>query len=251
MVPEIFNPNKTEQKEAGISPEYVKVGENALRGYLRLKPEEKTLLLSDKDTNKETEALLKQAIINIGSELGEIKLSKKIKREDIQELLKQYQAVIDISVGSHDSTSDIFDDIIEYKNRLLALYDIDKEAFNPDGPIAEKAEDLAYRLNKIEALLHDAVGFKITSGYGTNLEVPLRIMKERRWAKETGIVSKPGDWDNFLPTGEVYTTPDETKVAGVLMLPAIESAMKPHQGVDEFIRVEIKDGFIVKIDELS
>jgi leucyl aminopeptidase (aminopeptidase T) len=99
----------------------------------------------------------------------------------------------------------------------------------------------------MEAVLKQAVGFRITSRYGTHLEVPLRPFGERRWAKETGVISKAGEWGN-LPAGEIYTTPDELNVNGILVLPVLESTITPHQGVDEFIRLTIRNGLMVAID---
>src|SRR3989344_1242650 len=236
-----------QQKEAEISQEYVRIAEQALRGYLALKPEEKTLIIKDNKTNKETAAILEKAIDSIGSKRGEIFLSKKITRKDIQQLLKQYETIISAAGESHDADAEIYDDIKETGNRLLALFDLDKEAFRPDGPIAENTDELTERLNKMEMLLKEAVGFKITSGYGTNLDVPLRAFGERRWVKETCVIDKPGEWGN-LPVGEIYTTPDEFKVNGVLVLPVLESTIKQHQGVDEFIRLTVNDGLIIAID---
>lgn len=236
-----------QQKETEISPEYVQVAERALLGYLALKPEEKTLLIKDEKTDKETTAILEKAIDAIGSARGEIFLSKKVTRKDIQNLLKQYEAVISIAGEHHDADAKIYDDIKESGNRLLGLFDLDKEAFKPGGSIDENPRELAERLNKMEALLNKAIGFKITSDYGTDLEVPLRAFGERRWFKETGITDKPGEWNN-LPVGEIFTTPDEFKVNGVLVLPVLESIVKTHQGVDEFIKLTIKGGLIIAID---
>lgn len=236
-----------QQKETEISPEYVHVAEQALRGYLALKPEEKTLLIKDQKTDAETSAILEKAIDIIGSARREIFLSKKVTRKDIQNLLKQHKTVISIAGERHDADDEIYDDIKESGSRLLALFDLDKKAFNPNGSVAENPQEMAERLNTMEALFSKAVGFKITSVYGTNLEVPLRVFGERKWIKETGITDKPGEWNN-LPAGEIFTTPDEFKVNGVLMLPVLESTLRSHQGVDEFIKLTIKDGLIIAID---
>lgn len=240
-------PKIESRQETEISLEYVRVAERAIRGYLALKPEEKTLLIKDQKTDAGTAVILEKAIDTIGSVRGEIFLSKKVTRKDVQNLLKQYETVINIAGGTHDADAKIYDDIKESGSRLLALFDLDKEAFKPDGAIGENSEELVERLNKMEAILNQSVGFKITSGYGTDLEVPLRAFGERKWVKETGVIDNPGTWGN-LPVGEIYTTPDEFKVNGVLMLLVLESTIKQHQGVDEFIKLTIKDGLIIAID---
>ena len=63
---------------------------------------------------------------------------------------------------------------------------------------------------------------------------------------EIGIINEPGNWDN-IPAGEIFTTPDEFKVNGVLVLPVLESMISQKQGVDEFVRVTFKDGVITSI----
>ncbi|MFA6215314.1 MAG: aminopeptidase [Patescibacteria group bacterium] len=241
-----------EGREAQEFAETVANAEWSLRDFLALKSEESVLILHDKSTNPEMVAILEKAVENIGSarqSLGLVKKAKgtkETKRREIQRLLESHPVVIDISVDSHKATEDIFDDIEDSGSRLLALYDLSPEAFRDNGASSESLEDLEYRLNKMEAILSDAAGFRITSEYGTNLEVGLRPFKERRWAKDTGVIDQPGQWDN-LPGGEIYTTPDERMVNGTLVLPALESTIANEQGVDKFVRLEIKDGLIVSI----
>ncbi|KKS75797.1 MAG: hypothetical protein UV48_C0006G0011 [Candidatus Azambacteria bacterium GW2011_GWA2_42_9] len=239
--------SKIEQKkEMEVSPEYVQVAERALKGYLQLKSEEKVLLIKDRDTDGKTAVILEKAIDAIGSSRKEFMLSKKSKKEEILQLLQKYETIISISAGDYGTSDDIYDDIKETKNRFLALLDIDKEAFKPGGALEENPAELVERLNRMEALLSRARGFKITSVYGTDLNIPIRPLGERRWIKETGVLN-PGEWGN-LPVGEIYTTPDETRTNGTLMLPVLESTIKTHQGVDEFVKLTIKDGVIVAID---
>ncbi|PIQ92326.1 MAG: hypothetical protein COV69_02890 [Parcubacteria group bacterium CG11_big_fil_rev_8_21_14_0_20_39_14] len=178
-------------------PEYVYNAQTALESFLKLKPEEKILLLKDKETNKETLAIFERAIENIGSLYKEVALDSKTKKREIEDLLKSVQAVIDLSIKSCKATRDIYEDIEKFGNRLLSCLDLEPEAFKNGGPMTERVEDLEYRLNKLEAILKEAAGFKITSVYGTNLELGLRPFKERRWYKDTGVIEKPGQWDNF------------------------------------------------------
>ncbi|PIP17944.1 MAG: hypothetical protein COY82_00605 [Parcubacteria group bacterium CG_4_10_14_0_8_um_filter_35_7] len=239
--------SKIEKKEFSYLPECVRNAENALQDFLKLKPEERVLFLEDKKTNRDVILILKEAIQNMGSSWEKIVLKKETKRREIQNLLKENEIVIDLSVESSQATENLLDeDIKKFGNRALALYDIDTGMFKEGGALTEKLEDLEWRLNKMETLLKNAVGFRITSVYGTNLEVELRPFKERRWFKDTGVIEGPGQWDN-LPGGEIFTTPDEGKVNGTLVLPALDSIISPEQGVDEFINLKIKNGKIVLI----
>ncbi|MBU1148578.1 aminopeptidase, partial [Patescibacteria group bacterium] len=240
------NSERGENKEVLLS-ERVTNAQKSLEAFLKLKPEEKVLILTDNKTNSSTLEIMKKAIEGIKCDITEFELNKKIKRDQVQKLLAKNQVVVDLTVDSHKSSQEVLDeDLDKYKYRLLALYDLAPDAFDTNGPLSEDFEALQERLNRMEAILHDAVGFKITSTYGTNLDVPLRPFKERRWVKDAGMIDRPGQWNN-LPGGEIYTTPDETKVNGRLVLPVLESTITADQGVDEFVTLEIKNGLITSI----
>lgn len=110
----------------------------------------------------------------------------------------------------------------------------------------DKVEDSRYRLNKMEQTLKNASGFKLASRYGTNLDIPLRRFSGRRWHKDTGMIDEVGKWDN-LPGGEIFTTPNEQRVSGVLVSPVLESTIINERGVDEFVHINIKNGVISSI----
>ncbi len=150
-----------------------------------------------------------------------------------------------VSTEAADKLYDV-DFLTENKSRMVCLMDLSADVFKNEGALTEKLQDLEETLNKMEYVLKDAVGFRLTSKYGTNLEIPLRAFKERTWYKDAGVIENPGDWDN-LPGGEIFTTPDETKVNGVLMFPALNSIIARDQGVDEFVKVEIRNGKISSI----
>ncbi|MBU4142558.1 aminopeptidase [Patescibacteria group bacterium] len=219
----------------------------ALRDFLELKPEERVGLLKDADSNKKTFAILKEALDKIGCSYQELLVDDETKANDLEEITKNSDLLI--SVSMHDTTDEIYEDeyFKKYKYRLLALLDADSDVFNNGGAMTEKREDLEHRLNKMENTLDKARGFKITSSYGTNLEVGLRRFAERRWYKDSGVINAPGKWDN-LPGGEIFTTPDERTVNGILVLPALDSGIAPDQGVDELVRIHIKEGVITAIE---
>jgi len=235
------------KKEVLVSPEAVSIAEKSLRDFLKLKPEEQVLLLRDKKTNQETALILEKAIQKIGSPLQEIILTKQTKRKKIQELLKKNKVIVSLVIEEYKATDNLYDeDIVKYDNRLLELFDLDPGAFKEGGALTENLEDIEYRLNKMEEVLKPVYGLRVTSGYGTNLDVGLRPYRDRRWYKDTGVIDRPGQWDN-LPGGEIFTTPDERGVNGVLMLPALDSEITGEQGVDELVRVNIRNGLISSI----
>ena len=236
-------PEQQKEKEALVTPEMIKVAENALRDFVALKESERVKFLKDKKTNPATLNLLQAAIKSIGCESQEIRLSKRIKK-DLPELTKE-SVIIDLG-GESGLVGDLYDELPEINSRLLALYDASPDVFRADGPMSERREDLENRLNKMDEVLRDATGFKITSGYGTDLKVPLRMAKERKWFKDSGAIDTPGRWDN-LPGGEIYICPDEEKVSGVLVLPVLDSEISGEQGVDKFVRVKIYSGKIILI----
>ncbi|MFA5050649.1 MAG: aminopeptidase [Patescibacteria group bacterium] len=244
----IFSENQTEKEAEILFLEKIEVAEKSLKNLLKLKPEEKILFLKDKKTNPEVTLILEEAVKKIGSESQEILLDKQTKREEIQELLKKFKVIIDVSKKMYPAIEDLCDkDIVEYGNRLLSLIDLGSDAFKKDGALDENLEDLEYRLNKMEAVLKDAKGFHITSNYGTDLEVGLRSSHERQWSKDSGVLDKPGQWGNLLG-GEIFTTPDERTMNGTLVLPVLESTITTDQGVDEFVRVNVKNGIITSIE---
>lgn len=240
--------NQMDERAETPSLESIEVAEKSLKNLLKLKPEEKILFLKDKKTNPEVTLILEEAVKKIGSESQEILLDKQTKREEIQELLKKFKVIIDVSRKMYPAIEDLCDkDIVEYGNRLLSLIDLGSDAFKKDGALDENLEDLEYRLNKMEAVLKDAKGFHITSNYGTDLEIGLRSSHERQWSKDSGVLDKPGQWGNLLG-GEIFTTPDERTMNGTLVLPVLESTITTDQGVDEFVRVNVKNGIITSIE---
>lgn len=227
--------------------ERIATAEASLKDFVAIKPGEKVLLITDSKTHPETLRILKKAIERIGCHYEEFFVNKKTKNEDIEESLKKSEVVINVlGVFTSEVAYDVFDNIIKHGNRMLAIYDASPDIFAKDGALSEDKQELEERLNRMEALLKDAVGFRVTSHYGTDLRVGLRPFKERRWVKDAGIIDKPGQWDN-LPGGEIFTTPDEGNVDGVLVLPALDTEVSDRQGVDELIRLTIRDGVITNI----
>jgi len=238
-------PNISEEPE--VTPEQVEIATKTLEDFLRLKPEESVVLIKDAATNPETAAILKQAIERIGSAYTEVLIDKKTKKKDVNALMKEHQVLMTLVTEHEGKLEGLYDGITKRGNRMAALFDLSPDAFKPGSAMTENREELDARLNRMEAVLKEAAGFKITSEYGTNLEVGMRQFGERKWYKDSGAIDQPGIWSN-LPGGEIFTTPDEGRVNGVLVLPALDTGISEHQGVDEFVRVHVKDGLIVEIE---
>ncbi|MCX6796083.1 MAG: aminopeptidase, partial [Candidatus Falkowbacteria bacterium] len=227
--------------------ERLEVAKNALIESVGLDKSKKILIIRDETSNPISADILKSAAKELGAEIEEIFLDKKTTRKKVQKFLSPSMAVINLTDGYHPALDQIFDDDLdEYQFRLLHLADLGPEAMDKNGAISENIEEMEMRMNKMENELNKAEGFRITSTYGTNLEIKLRMAKERAWAKESGRL-QDGKWGN-LPAGEIFTTPDEYKINGVLVLPILDSDISDYQGVDEFVRVNIKDGAITSIE---
>lgn len=209
--------------------------------------EERVLFFEDSLSHPKTLEILKRALKNIGCQYEEFFVDKKTKKREVREALERSEVIINLLGKSSQAIRDVYDDLEKYNSRMLALFDLEPDVFSKEGALSEDFHQMVERLNKMEAVLKEAVGFHISSRYGTDLKIGLRPFKERRWAKETGITNEPGQWNN-LPAGEIFTTPDERNVDGVLVLPALDTEISTKQGVDQLVRLTLKDGVIVKIE---
>lgn len=219
--------------------------------FLNLKEKEKFLFITDNDpyyTDREFIDLLKQGLAARRIEFSEFTADdKKTKQKDLFKAMEGYDVVWN-SWGMEETKIDFYEitETINKKGgRMASCPGLKAKNLDNDGVLSEDKEELDYRLNKMEAKLKNVAGFKITSVYGTDLTVKM-MPGERRWFKENGEL-KPGTWGN-LPGGEIFTTPDEEAVNGVLALPVLIDEVSKHQGVDEFIKLTIRGGKIAKID---
>lgn len=221
-----------------------------LRDFIELKPGEKVLFITDKssfNTDKKLIEALKESLKKMGNEFQEIVADEKLSKEKLFQLVEEHQLIWN-SWGMEETKID-FDELtelIEEKNgRMVFCPGLKAKALDKDGSLTENKDELENRLGQMENRLRNVVGFHITSVYGTNLSVELKT-GERRWFKETGVL-RQGGWSN-LPGGEIFTTPDEEKINGVLVLPILTDEVSKNQGVDEFVHLTIRNGKIAKID---
>ncbi len=119
------------------------------------------------------------------------------------------------------------------------------ENLAPGGAFTEDRGELVTRMRKMANRLRDIDGFHITSTYGTDLWMRMKP-DERRWCALDGVIA-PGKWGN-LPEGEIFTTPDEYQVEGVLVVPVLPDDVTSQQGVDTLVRLIIHGGRIVRVE---
>jgi len=245
-MPNLDSASVVEQKRAERLANTEKVFE-----FLNLKEKEKFLFITDNDpyyTDREFIDLLKQGLAARQIEFSEFTADdEKTKQRDLFKAVEGYDVVWN-SWGMEETKIN-FDKMTETINkkggRMAFCPGLKAKNLDNGGVLAEDKEELNHRLGKMEAKLKNVAGFKITSVYGTNLTVKMKP-GERRWFKENGEL-KPGTWGN-LPGGEIFTTPDEEEVNGILVLPVLTEEISKHQGVDEFVKLTIRGGKIAKID---
>ena len=219
--------------------------------FLNLKEKEKFLFITDNDpyyTDREFIDLLKKELTSRQIEFSEFTADdKKTKQKALHEAVAGYDVVWS-SWGMEETKVNfdkLADAIINQGGRMAYCPGLKAKNLDNDGVLAEDKQELDYRLEKMEAKLKNVAGFHIESVYGTKLEIKMRP-GEKRWFKENGEL-KSGAWGN-LPGGEVFTTPDEAEINGVLVLPVLSEEVTKQQGVDEFVHLTIRGGKIAKID---
>ena len=238
-----------EQKE--LLEKRIKNAERVLRDLLKVKAGEKVAFVTDKNeysTDQELISILKQIL-----ERDKIDFSELVADDEKTTEAELFKAVrghdlVWISWGMEETDIN-FDklsgSITEKQGRMLFAPGLKAEHLDDGSALTEDKEELDCRLAKMEAKLKDVAGFHITSVYGTDLKIKMMPGK-RKWQKENGELN-PGSWGN-LPGGDIFAVPDEENINGVMVLPILTEEVAKHQGVDEFVRLEIRGGKIAKID---
>jgi len=224
----------------------IAIAQKALKELLFLNNQEKFTILKDQGTNSKTTEIIAKAANNIGSQVEIIEVPKKITKKEVIKITKESKVVADLTT-LEGTTAQFYEDELLEKNKysLACLTELEPEVFDQGGILDINPKEIEYILGRFEAILKNAKGLQVKTSYGTNLEVGLRAFNERRWFKDDGKIQR-GRCDNLLPA-EIFTTPNEIKVNGILVLSALDSEIDSSQGVDEFVKLEIKDGIIVSI----
>ncbi|MDD5026563.1 MAG: aminopeptidase [Candidatus Peribacteraceae bacterium] len=224
-------------------------GWKVFQDYLDMKAGKHVLFITDETpaTDRRLIEALRQALEHKGVIVDEVLLTEKTNRKDM--LKKIARADVLWSATDFDLEPVEWDEIVERVEksgkRFAHCPGVSLESLRNDGAFTEDRSAMEERIAKMIRKLRPAVGFHITSSYGTDLIVRLKH-GDRRWCGLNGVI-QPGQWSN-LPEGEVFTTPDEEHVDGVLVLPVLQDEITRAQGVDEWVRLTIHHGKIVKID---
>lgn len=243
-------PNQADNKKEAAMETRVENATMFFDQFMHVEKGEKVLFLSHEDkenTDPELIAALKESLAKKGIEYTELVANEETETEEVAKLLSEHK-VIWSSCGWDQTDIDFYqlvDTIEEAGARMEDAAGLTAEALDADGMLSESKEALEERLERMHKVLKESVGFRITTSYGTDLTVGLRPDRDRRWAWATGEVDE-GEWDN--PGAEIFTTPDERKTEGVLVLPVLQDEITREQGVDEYVRVTFHEGKIVKID---
>lgn len=221
------------------------------RDFLTIAPGEKVLLLTDTDpqsTDRELIETFKAQLTNQGTEFTELAANKKTTTEEVADLFKDH-SVVWASCDWASTGIDFYalvDKLESSGARMADSGGVEASALDEDGALAERLDVMEMRLDKMETRLREVCGFHIRTSYGTDLKVKLRPLGERKWEKDPGIIYA-GSWDN-VPGGEIYTTPDEERVEGTLVLPVLQDEVVREQGVDALVHLTIRGGKIARID---
>ena len=227
--------------------------ENASRifsDFVKIKPGERALFLIDANefnTDRDLIDVLQRELTRRGIEYDEIVADENLNQEGLVQAAQHANVVWD-SWDMEGATVDFYEFakfIAEQNKRMAWSPGVRVESLDSDGALAEPKEEMERRLEVMDSKLHEAAGLRIQTSYGTELAMSLK-KGARRWFKSTGEL-REGEWDNF-PGGEIFTTPDEESVEGILVLPALQDEITKDQGVDEFVRLTIRNGKIATID---
>ncbi len=250
------------ETEFGYKPEVAEAQEtqrerleNAGRVFddiFHIQPGEKVLFVTDGDpqaTDRDLIKALQESLNQRGINFTELLADENTTTEEAIALLDEYKVVWTSTKwdGTGIDFYEFVEAVEETEARMAECAGVDANVLNNDGALAEDPEALEHRLGRMGERLKEVEGLDVKTSYGTDLRIGFRAGL-RKWEKDTdeeGIA--PGYWYN-LPWGEIYTTPDENLVDGILMLPVLQDDISSEQGVDEFVRLTIKKGKITNID---
>lgn len=244
---------RPDHKEEAVRRERIANAERVFTDFLELQPGEKVLFLVEpqmSDSEKELVTILRKALARRGTDFTTLTLTNESTTEDIARHLKDHEVIWSATkwqqprIDFYKLTEEY---IPESGARMSDSGGVEVEVLDPGGALSEKRDILEKRLEQMEARLKDVRGFRIRTSYGTDLEMRMRPAGERRWFKSAGVIMS-GKWDGIPAGAEIFTTPDEEKVNGTLMLPVLQDEVSKEQGVDKFVRLTIRDGKIRAID---
>lgn len=245
-----------EDSETDFPPEYRANADRVVSEFLELQQGESVLFITDDDPHHSDPRLITLLQEAVKKKKGTATIfrikgpkERHAQTPELQQLIATHD-VLWIASDIADETLPVdFDTIVstleQTGKRMAHCTGVQAESLGKNGALAEPRSQLEERLNRMEQRLRPVAGFHIESSIGTDLWVPMKP-QERRWFPDTGVIRR-GKWDN-LPGGEIFTTPDEEHVDGTLVLTTLHHDVTPDRGVDQPVKLTIRNGKIVTIE---
>lgn len=234
-------------------PEYRANAERVVQDYLQMQPGESVLFIADENpqhSDPRLIALLRAAIAQKGgrSSVFMIKPGER-KSAELQQLIDSHDVLWIASDVADETLPVTFDEILEQLDaktgkRMAHCTGVQADLLANDGALGESKSTIEQRMDAMEKRLKNVAGFHIQTALGTDLWMSMK--SGRTWYKASGVIPR-GSWDN-LPGGEIFTTPDQRNVNGTLVLPVLHDDVTPERGVDQPVKLTIRDGKITTIE---
>ena len=210
------------------------------------KPNERVLIIYDKNKRNIANSLLKEAKkVTKHTTLIEIPIPKFNGQEPPKETAKEMLNfdIILMPTSKSLSHTEARRNASEKGARIASMPGITEEIMK--RTLTADYYKITEISNKIMNILNRAYEtkekIKITTELGTNLE--MQVNRKLPQVSE-GIFHKKGDWGN-LPDGEAYFAPLENHTNGILI---IDASMAGIGKLTNTIKIEIKDGYATNIE---
>jgi leucyl aminopeptidase (aminopeptidase T) len=212
----------------------------AVNECMEIKPDEKVVIITDKNMPKNLSETLMQAVKEVGARC-EIKLIEPMKvngqesSEDVAKLMKTPDALFIVTSKSLSHTK-ARRDATKLGVRIASMPKVNEFSFTEGGLTADYREVKEFT-EIMTKRIENAKKIKITSDNGTNFTADV---EGREWVEDDGMINEKGKFCN-LPAGETSTAPVEETSQGTIVLDKMAS-------YGEKIRYTVKNGFVEKIE---
>lgn len=222
--------------------------EVVLRKCMGLKENEQYVVITDEFAEDIGKVLYEEGKkITEDSYLLKVPLQKELKVSTpkvAEEVLKSSPSVVVIPTKNSYTHMDATVEACSNGSRIATLPGVTKEIFQRTLNI--NYEELRKEGKKLKEKMEKASYAKVKTKSGTDvkLNIPNRIVPD------LGEFQKPGKYGN-LPTGEIFTAPDEREVNGKIVIDSMQKIAKPKTKVivykGEVQEVEGDKGFREKL----
>jgi leucyl aminopeptidase (aminopeptidase T) len=212
----------------------------AVNECMEIKPDEKVVIITDKNMPKNLSEALMQAIKEVGAKC-EIKLIELLKvngqepPEDVAELMKNCDVLFLVTSKSLSHTK-ARRNASKSGVRIASMPKVTEFSF-VEGGLTANYKEVKELIEKIHDYLKNAKTIRITSDNGTDLKTNI---EGRKWDKDDGLIHEKGKFCN-LPAGEIAVAPIEGTAQGVVVIDKMGK-------YGEKIRYTVKNGFVEKIE---